>query len=132
MKINRQQALEIAETFRDLSVALGDYRFKNWSKLTPGKRTQIENIEWTLLNYSSDFITTAVRINLDNLQSDLKAIKKSTADAKKAIRSINKIKDVINVATSVAVLGGAIASQNPSAILAAANDLITTTKKLSN
>lgn len=130
MPITKDQARDLAKTFRDLSNRLGDYRFENWAKLSANKRRSIEDVEWTLLNHSSDFITTAVGIVLDDMQRDLKAIADSTAKAKKVIANINAVKDVIKVAGALVVLGGAIASQSPTAIASAAGDLFNTAKDI--
>ena len=128
MPISKDQARELAKTFRDLSNQLGDFRFKNWSNLSTGQRQSIEDAEWTLLNYSSDFITTAVGIALNDMQADLKAISDATAKAKKVIATIGTVRDILKVTAALIVLGGAIASQNPSAIASAAGDLFNTAK----
>lgn len=128
MPISKDQARKLAKTFRDLSNQLGDFRFKNWSNLSTGQRQNIEDDEWRLLNYSSDFITTAVGIALNDMQADLKAIADATAKAKKVIATIGTVKDILKVTAALIVLGGAIASQNPSAIASAAGDLFNTAK----
>lgn len=128
MPISKDQARKLAKTFRDLSNQLGDFRFKNWSNLSTGQRQSIEDAEWTLLNYSSDFITTAVGIALNDMQADLKAISDATAKAKKVIATIGTVRDILKVTAALIVLGGAIASQNPSAIASAAGDLFNTAK----
>ena len=130
MPISKDQARELAKTFRDLSNQLGDFRFKNWADLSLAQRQRIEDAEWTLLNYSSDFITSAVGIALSDIQADLKAISDATAKAKKVIATINTVKDVLKVTAALIALGGAIASQNPSAIASAAGDLFNTAKGL--
>jgi len=81
-----------------------------------------------LLNYSSDFITSAVGIALQDMQEDLNAISEATTKAKRVIATIDTVKDVLNVTAAVIVLGGAIASQNPAAIASAAGDLFNTAK----
>jgi len=128
MPISKNQARELAKTFRDLSNQLGDFRFENWSSLSTSQRQSIEDAEWTVLNYSSDFITTAVGIALNDMQADLKAISDATSKAKKAIAIIETVKDILKVTAALIVLGGAIASQNPSAIASAAGDLFNTAK----
>lgn len=128
MPISKDQARELAKTFRDLSNQLGDFRFKNWTSLSTGQRQSIEDAEWTLLNYSSDFITTAVGIALNDMQADLKAISDATAKAKKVIATIDTVKDILKVTAALIVLGGAVASQNPSSIASAAGDLFDTAK----
>ena len=123
MPISKEQARDIAKAFLELSHELGSYRFANWNDLTPAQRRQIEDAEWDLLNYSSSFVTTAVGIALTDMESDLKTITDATAKAQKALETIDTVKDVIKVATALVVLGGAIASQNPSTIGSAAKDL---------
>jgi len=128
MPISKDEARELAKTFRDLSNQLGDFRFKNWSNLSAAQRQKIEDTEWTLLNYSSDFITTAVGIALDDLEADLKAIFDAMGKAKKVIATIDTVKDVLKVTACVIALGGAITSKRPSAIVSAAGDLLNTAK----
>jgi hypothetical protein len=130
MPITKDQARGLAKTFRDLSNQLGDYRFENWGKLSAGDRRSIEDAEWTLLNHSSDFITTAVGIVLNDMQGDLKAIADATAKAKKVVATIDAVRDVLKVAAALVVLGGAVASQSPTAIASAAGDLFNTSKTI--
>lgn len=129
MPITKDQAREIAQAFLDASHALGKFRFDNWSNLTKAQRRTIEDTEWDLLNYSNSFVTTAVGIALDDMQADLKAIGDATAKAQKAIETIDRARDVLEVAAGLVVLGGALASQNPQAIASAAGDLFKTAKK---
>src|SRR5690606_17331542 len=126
MSITRDQARDLARQFRELSVQLGDYRFSNWGTLTAAKRRDIENIEWTLLNYSSDFVTTAVGLALDDIANDFVVITRATRRARRAIKRLETVKDVLKIASALVALGGAIASKNPSAILSSAGDLVET------
>lgn len=125
MKLNANQARDLAKTFRDLSVALGEYRFANWTSLTKGQRDDFEDAEWTLLNYSSDFITQAVGLTLDETQTSLKNIQDATTEALKAVNTIKKINKVIVVIGAMIKLGAAIVSENPSLIASATGDLVT-------
>lgn len=124
MPISKDQARDLSKAFLDLSHLLGEYRFANWGALTPGQRRSIEDAEWDLLNYSGSILTLAVGIALDDMKKDLKRITDATAKAKKVVQKIQKVKNVINVAAAVIILGGAIASKNPKAIVEASGDLI--------
>ena len=128
MPITKDQARELAKTFRDVSNQLGEFRFENWGDLSAAQRQKIEDTEWTLLNYSSDFITTACGIALDDMDADLEAISAAMAKAKKVIATIDTVKDVLKVTAGLVALGGAITSQHPSAILSASRDLFKTSK----
>lgn len=129
-KTSEQQARDLAETFRDLSVKLGDYRFANWGTLTSQQRKDIEDTEWTLLNHSSDFITTAVGIQLNKLQDDLKQIDKATKKATQAIKTATTVRNVLKVAAALVILAGAVASKDPQAIVTASKDLYDTSKPI--
>lgn len=126
MPLSRDQARELARWFRDLSVELGTFRFDHWGELSPAQRHNIESAEWTLLNYSSDFITSAVGLALNDVASDLAAIRKATASAKKVIAKISNVKTVLTLVAEAIALGGAIAAKSPGAIVAATGDLLST------
>lgn len=129
MTISQNQARDLAEMYLKLSHELGEYRFAKWNEIAPAERQIIENAEWDLLNYSSSFITAAVGIALANMDEDLDAIKRAIGSAREAIKKIEEVKDVMHVTTAIIVLGGAIASRNPSAIAKAAADAIGVAKK---
>jgi hypothetical protein len=127
MKLTANQARDLAQSFRSVSVSLGDYRFANWDSLTKAQRDAIEDAEWTLLNYSSDFVTQAVGLTLDDTKASLKNIQDTTTKAKKAVETIKTIKKVIVIAGAVIKLGAAIVSENPGVIAAAIGDLLSAT-----
>lgn len=129
MPISKQQARDIAEAYLQLSHALGRYRFDNFATLKPAVRQRIEDAEWDLLGASGTITTKAVGIALHDMQDDLKAIADGTARARKAIETIQTVKDVMEVTAAAVVLGGAIVAQNPGAIASAAADLFSISKK---
>lgn len=130
MPVSKDQARELAKEFLDLSYALSQFRFNNWSNLTPSQRRSIADVEWTLHNYSDDFTDTAVGLVLDEIRGDLVSIREATAQSIKIIKTIKTVRDVLEVTTGLVVLGGAIASQNPGAIAKAAADLTKIASKL--
>lgn len=125
MKLNAEQARDMAKTFRCVSVALGEFRFANWDTLTKGQRDILEDREWTLLNYSSDFITQAVGLVLNDVEGSLKNIQDATAKAKEVVEKIKTIKKVIMISGAVIKLAAAIASENPGAVASAAGEIFT-------
>ena len=125
MKLTADQARDLAQSFRSLSVTLGDYRFENWDDLTKAQRNSIEDAEWTLLNYSSDFITQAVGLTLEDTRGSLEDIQKATQKAQKTVERIKNIKKVIGITGAVIQLAGAIASRHPEAIISAVGGVAT-------
>jgi paraquat-inducible protein B len=123
-KLTADDALDIAQRFRDLSVRLGDYRFANWDQLGVAGRQELEDAEWSLLNYSSDFVTSAVGTTLDGAEVSLAKLKGATDKAKKATSKLKAIKYVLGVAAAAVALGGAIASGAPGGIALAVGGVL--------
>lgn len=115
--LTAQQARDLANSFYELSKKLGDYRFGNWDNLTPSQRTKLENIQWTLMNYSSDFTAVAISQTVAELQNTLKNISDATDKMKKAIGNIQSIDKILKVAAAAVTLGASIATGNPIAIV---------------
>src|ERR1019366_5645180 len=110
--LSEAQARELAANFHDLAVELGHYRFDNWDKLSASQRSRLEGLQWTLLNYSSDFSSEAIAITLSDLDATLKTIKGATDEAERAIKTIRTVDKVFRLAVAGTVLGAAIMSGN--------------------
>lgn len=59
----------------------GDYRFAHWDELSAAERKRLEELQWTLMNYSSDFTAQALSLVVDDLQGTLSKIRGATAQA---------------------------------------------------
>lgn len=118
-KLFADDARKLARSYLDASHAVGKYLIDNYQQLSPEERKQLKEAKAALSDYASEFMTLAVGITLDQIQGGLAALKSATAKAKKAIGTIQKTKDLINLAAALVSLGAAIAAKNPSAISAA-------------
>ena len=116
MALTAQEAFALSKQFRDFAIALGNYRFANWQSLTTTQRRDIEDEEWSLINASSDMITKAAGLALEESETSVRSIKKSVSKAKKAIKKLEKIKGIIDVAVAMVGLGAAIVSRDPGSI----------------
>jgi len=116
MKLTSEEAFELSRHFRELSVALGNVRFSKWKELSPAQRRTMEDAEWSLLNASSDMITSAVGIVLDETETSFRTLQGSTNKAKRALQTLKTVRRVINVATAAVGLAAAIISRDPGAI----------------
>jgi hypothetical protein len=123
-KLSADQAFELADKFHDISVSVGNYRFDQWDKLTPSQRKRLEDLQWTLMNYSSDFVAQAINLIVDDLQGTLKKITGATSEANEAIAKIKTVSKVVVIAAAATVLGAAIMSGNADGSLKAAEDLL--------
>ncbi len=116
MPLTSDDAFKLSKAFHDLSVAIGEYRFKNWATLTDDTRKTLENEEWSLLNASSDMVTKAVGLALDESDPGAQKVQASTAAAQKAVKTVKEVGKVISIATAAVGLAAAIISKDPGAI----------------
>jgi hypothetical protein len=116
MQLTSDQARDLSQRFHGLSVALGEFRYSHWNALSPAQRHSIESSEWSLLNASSDMITAAVGLALDESEGGFRRLQDSTEKAKGAIQTLKTIQTVIDIATASVGLAGAIISMDPGAI----------------
>jgi hypothetical protein len=116
MPLTSADALSLSKSFRDLSVAIGDFRFANWDALGEANRKTLEDEEWSILNASSDMVTKAVGLALDESDPAAKKVQGATANALKAVKTLKDISKVIGVATATVGLAAAVISKDPGAI----------------
>ena len=114
--LTSDDALALSKSYRDLSVAIGDFRFKNWNTLSETDRKALEEKEWALLNASSDMVTKAVGLTLDESDAAAKKVQGAAATAEKAVKTLKEVRKVITIATAAVGLAAAIASKDPGAI----------------
>ncbi len=118
-RLTTEEARGLAEQFYRVSRELGDYRFAHWNELKKDERTEIESLEWSLLNASADFAASALDVTLDDLAPVVKRVAGSTRRMKTAIRNAKRSRDVLAIAAAAVKLSAAIVSGSPSAIAAA-------------
>jgi hypothetical protein len=116
MPLTSADALSLSKSFRDLSVAIGDFRFAHWDALGEANRTLLEDEEWSILNASSDMVTKAVGLALDESDPAAQNVQGATATALKAVKTLKDISKVIGVATATVGLAAAVISKDPGAI----------------
>lgn len=131
-RISKTDAIGLARDYRNASVAIGDFRFKNWNQLTNQQRKQLEDREWDLLNSSGVLITDATGIALDEAKVTLKNLKKAVVDGTKVLANIKTAKDALRLVGALLGLSGAIASGNSGAIAETVIEVAKAVKELSS
>ncbi len=79
-KLGRKMGLE----FRNMASLLLKYRYANWDALTKKEKYHLENLEFTLTNFNSDFAVFGVRIDPDSekaLSAEIDAAIKRITDS---------------------------------------------------
>jgi hypothetical protein len=122
--LTQAQARSLAEDFFEISKAVGDYRFAHFDDLTPDQLNALHRLQQQLSNQSNHFTAVAIEITLDDLQPTLARINQITGQVTTAVTTLNDIRRVISIATSIVSLGAAIASGSPATIAAAIQDTV--------
>lgn len=118
-KLTADQAFALAQAFHGLSVEIGNYRFRVHAELTPAQRKRLEDLQFDVLNGSTQFNALSISLELDDVQGTVDDIHAATTRMNKAIKKLQTAQSVIKIATAAVTLGGAIVSMNPAAIAAA-------------
>ena len=122
--LSAQEANKLASNFLGLAQSIGDFRFNNWDNLTNNENQRLGNLQWSILNYGEDILALSTQLVIEDSKQSLEDINNISAEIKATINTIQKIQKGINVATSIVVLGGAIISKNPQAIVDALKGVV--------
>ena len=123
-RLKAGEARRLAEDFYKLSVKLGSYRFANWDDLSPRQRREIESIEWSLLNASSDFTSMAITLSLDESGPVFDRVRRVTRRMKSSIKTLERVGKVLGIGEAAVRLTGAILSGSPAAVARALDEAV--------
>jgi hypothetical protein len=128
-KLTQDQVRALAEDFFEISKAVGDYRFAHFEDLAPDQLNALHSLQQQLSNQSNHLTAVAIEITLDDLQPTLDRINQITGQVNTAVKTLNDIRRVITITTSIVNLGAAIASGSPAKIAAAVQDAVQTVQE---
>jgi hypothetical protein len=115
-KLSADEAFELGNQFRDAAIKLGDWRFKNRACLSKAQWDELDEQEITLLNAASSIYTSAVSFVLADSRVPVARLQSSVENAKSAIQHIASFKQVLDLASALVLLAGAISSGNAASI----------------
>lgn len=124
MKLTTAEALELADEFDLLAMAVGEYRIKHRADLSPSKRRALDEWKWSLFTMASDLATVALGLALDESQVTLAQLKKATLKARRAVKRIETAEGVIKLAKQGWTLAAAIATGNVADIANHSKELV--------
>jgi hypothetical protein len=120
-KLSQSDLVQLSQSFLDTARALADFLFDNWDSLAAAARTRLNSLHTTLTMVSTDLITHAAGVVLDDTQTSLEQLTAATADARQALGRVKEFKDAVRIATALVGLATAIPTGDAPHILAAAN-----------
>ncbi|MGO1080245.1 hypothetical protein [Inquilinus sp. CA228] len=117
MRLSSQDAFLLARKFHEAAADIGKRRFDDWDTLTPGQKRELEDAQWSLLNASSDMVTKAVGLVLDETQIAFAKLTGIVTEAKEVLATIEDIRKAIDVAAALVGLAAAVISRDVGAIV---------------
>jgi len=112
VKITADNAVKLADQYSAAGDAIWNFEKANWKDLSQQDKVTLGGYIGKLHDSAQHLITYAVGKYLDDTQAPLAAIKKATDDANATIKTLQTVKQVIEIATSLVTLAGAIYSGN--------------------
>lgn len=116
------QMQQLAQSFHDISVAIGQVRLdciKAGASLTDSGIVQLQGYVFALKNISDNFALQAANLTLQNADQALKQISVATQTADHALDKLARIDKAVKIASAVVVLGAAITTRDPLQIISA-------------
>lgn len=123
------QMQQLAQSFHDISVAIGQVRLdaiKAGASLTDPRIVQLQGYVFSLKSVSDNLAVQSANLTLQNADQILNQVSVATQSADRALDKLASIDKAVQIASAVIVLGAAITTRDPSQIANAAKSVVTT------
>jgi hypothetical protein len=122
------QMQQLGQSFHDIAVAIGQIRLdaiKAGASLTDPGIVQLQGYVFSLMQAANNFALQGANLTLEDAGQALNQISVATKSADLALAKLAEIDKAVQIASSVIVLGAAIASRDMSQIGSAAKSVVT-------
>jgi|GEM_PF-546238 hypothetical protein len=122
------QAKQLSDNFYLLGMAIGDFRYHNWDRLTHEENKELSVTQYSFLKYGEDILAFATTLVMDEVVDSLQKINTITKEINDTIRTLTNIQKGLNVAAAVLILGVAIMNRDTNGIGSSIKDIYETWK----
>jgi hypothetical protein len=124
-QLDFQQVHDLADNFLAMAKAIGAYRYNNPS-IPDELDKRINESHKSILKYATKLYTVSAIIIIadEDVQNSISAISDITTQIKETYAKLQKVQKAIDVAASIAALGAALFSKDPTAVGKSINDLV--------
>lgn len=124
-QLTSNQATELSRQFFCIGRAIASFREHHWNNIGREQHQQLSKMQWSIYNYADDLLALSAVISLNEVEESLNQIGHVTREVVDFIEQEQDVNKVINVAARVVVLGGAVISQSPLAVVSTLAELTT-------
>lgn len=124
MPLSSADAFDLADRALDASIEIRRLRNRRWDDLKPAQRETMKNQADALSLVSDQLLNQAIRLVLDETAVSVAGVRRAAQRATAALKTLGDLRAALDVAAALAGLAGAVLSENPAAIAAAAKNLL--------
>ena len=117
------EAADLARSFRQAAVSIGDFRYRNWENLSYSQHREIARLHWEVLNASEEILVQSAVLVLNEAAQSIAAIKQLSVRMGKILEALSDVQKGIDIISTLAAVAGSILSGNPLSVLKAINAL---------
>lgn len=121
--LTAQQVKELSRQFYSIVTTIGQFRETNWEAMSKSEHQKLSQLQRSIYNYSDDLLALSSVLKLKEIDNELTEMNKVTQQVNDALQQAQQVERVISIAAKVVVLGGAVVSQSPLAIVASLAEL---------
>ncbi|MEM6844275.1 MAG: hypothetical protein AAF632_18805 [Bacteroidota bacterium] len=121
--LSSEQVKELSKQFFRIVTSIGQFREDHWEDLTKSQHQKLSHLQRSVYSYSDDLLTLASVFKLKEVDDELTQMNQIADDVNEALQQAEKVEKVINIAAKVVMLGGAVVSHSPLAIVASLAEL---------
>lgn len=122
-QLTAEQVTELAKQFFSVGKTLAAFREQHWDNLNTEQHQRLSKMQQSIYNYTDDLLALSAVISLNELEDTLNQITHITKEVNGFIQQEQNVGKVIDIAARVVVLGGAVVSQSPLAVVSTLADL---------
>ncbi len=121
--LTAQQVTALAKQFFSVARTLTEYREHHWDSMGREQHQRLSDLQWSIYNYTDDLLALSAMLAMEEAEKVLNRVVQVTKDVNQYIEREQNIENVIGIASRVVMLGGAVISQSPLAVIATLAEL---------
>ena len=126
--LTSKQANRLSDDFFYLGMAIGDFRYANWDRLTPEENKELSQMQAAILRCGEDILAFSTTLVMNEVSESLAKISSVTKEILGTIKTLENIQKGLDAASGILILGASILKRDPMAIGNSIKDLFMTWK----
>lgn len=126
--LTSKQANQLSDDFFYLGMAIADFRYENWGRLTLEENRELSDMQAAIYRCGEDILAYSTTLVMDEVAESLAKINTITKEIKGTIKSLESIQKGLDAASGILILGAAIVKRDPMEIGNSIKDLFVTWK----